>query len=297
MELEMAIDFPNSPALDDTFTVGTSVWRYDGQKWLSLGVAGPTGPTGATGATGATGPTGPQGGGSLKQVLVYTSNATFTKASYPWLAAVRVKIQGGGGGGGGVTNSSSAASAGGGGGAGGYVEYFLSDVSALPSSISIVVGAGGSGGSGGGAGIDGQQSSAGGFHPSTTLYADGGSGGGTGDTSPSSTLVISGGAGGGTSANGILNIAGQGGFRGLVEIRADSGFVFSRLAIGGAGANSLLGFGGPDSPSTNASSRLGTNAVGYGAGGSGSSQLVNSSFGGVNGGNGSAGIVIVELYS
>lgn len=40
----MAIDFPNNPALNDTFTVGTSTWQYDGEKWLSLGVAGPAGP-------------------------------------------------------------------------------------------------------------------------------------------------------------------------------------------------------------------------------------------------------------
>ena len=45
----MAIDFPNSPALNDTFTVGSSVWQFDGSKWLSLGIAGPTGATGATG--------------------------------------------------------------------------------------------------------------------------------------------------------------------------------------------------------------------------------------------------------
>ena len=40
----MAIDFPNDPDIDDTFEVGTSSWVYDGEKWLSLGVAGPAGP-------------------------------------------------------------------------------------------------------------------------------------------------------------------------------------------------------------------------------------------------------------
>lgn len=61
----MAIDFPNSPTVNDIYTVGDSNWRYDGEKWLSLGVAGPTGPTGPTGAastvTGPTGPIGPTG--------------------------------------------------------------------------------------------------------------------------------------------------------------------------------------------------------------------------------------------
>jgi microcystin-dependent protein len=29
----MAIDFPNSPAVNDTFVVGTTTWKYDGTKW------------------------------------------------------------------------------------------------------------------------------------------------------------------------------------------------------------------------------------------------------------------------
>lgn len=29
----MAIDFPNSPATGQTYTVGTKVWQYDGEKW------------------------------------------------------------------------------------------------------------------------------------------------------------------------------------------------------------------------------------------------------------------------
>jgi hypothetical protein len=30
----MAIDFPNSPALNDEHTVGSRKWRYDGEKWI-----------------------------------------------------------------------------------------------------------------------------------------------------------------------------------------------------------------------------------------------------------------------
>lgn len=30
----MAIDFPNSPATNDTYTVGAKTWMYDGEKWL-----------------------------------------------------------------------------------------------------------------------------------------------------------------------------------------------------------------------------------------------------------------------
>ena len=57
-----AIDFPNSPSVNDTHTVGNRVWKWNGTVWevvrstvpYSTGATGPTGPTGAT----VTGPTG-----------------------------------------------------------------------------------------------------------------------------------------------------------------------------------------------------------------------------------------------
>lgn len=30
----MAIDFPNSPATNDTYTVNSKTWKYDGEKWI-----------------------------------------------------------------------------------------------------------------------------------------------------------------------------------------------------------------------------------------------------------------------
>lgn len=30
----MAIDFPNSPSTNDTYTVGSKTWTYDGEKWV-----------------------------------------------------------------------------------------------------------------------------------------------------------------------------------------------------------------------------------------------------------------------
>jgi hypothetical protein len=66
----MALDFPDNPSLNDTYTVGNSTWYWTGSVWkkyVSVASEGPTGPTGATGdtgptgPTGATGPTGPQG--------------------------------------------------------------------------------------------------------------------------------------------------------------------------------------------------------------------------------------------
>jgi hypothetical protein len=52
-----AIDFPNSPAVNDTFTVGSITWKWNGSTWQSQGtpVAGPTGPAGTNGTNGAPG--------------------------------------------------------------------------------------------------------------------------------------------------------------------------------------------------------------------------------------------------
>lgn len=30
----MAIDFPDSPSVDQTYTSGDRTWRWDGEKWL-----------------------------------------------------------------------------------------------------------------------------------------------------------------------------------------------------------------------------------------------------------------------
>jgi hypothetical protein len=57
----MPIDFPNSPTVNDTFTVGNRTWKWTGSTWESVPTSGPTGPTGATGPTGPTGPTGATG--------------------------------------------------------------------------------------------------------------------------------------------------------------------------------------------------------------------------------------------
>ena len=60
-----AIDFPNSPVTNDTFTVSGSTWIWNGATWdlvrQATGATGPTGPAGPTGATGATGVAGTVG--------------------------------------------------------------------------------------------------------------------------------------------------------------------------------------------------------------------------------------------
>jgi hypothetical protein len=64
-----AIDFPNSPTLNQTYTNGIQTYRWNGTAWrlVRTSAVGPTGPTGPAGldstAIGATGPTGPTGPG------------------------------------------------------------------------------------------------------------------------------------------------------------------------------------------------------------------------------------------
>jgi hypothetical protein len=73
----MAIDFPNSPSPEDTFTANSKTWTFTGGKWMLNVSTG--GVTGATGPTGSTGSTGPSGGWFNTQTIV--SGATYTPSS------------------------------------------------------------------------------------------------------------------------------------------------------------------------------------------------------------------------
>lgn len=35
----MPIDFPNSPSINDTYTVNNRTWLYDGEKWIIINQA------------------------------------------------------------------------------------------------------------------------------------------------------------------------------------------------------------------------------------------------------------------
>ena len=65
-----AIDFPNSPTLNQVFTVGANSWTWNGTTWnvVRTGVTGPTGPQGPQGIQGLTGPQGPQGAQGIQGV-------------------------------------------------------------------------------------------------------------------------------------------------------------------------------------------------------------------------------------
>ena len=69
-----AIDFPNSPSVNDEFTSGDKTWIWNGSVWNTVTSAlGYTGPTGADGADGATGPTGPAGADGASGEAAFSS--------------------------------------------------------------------------------------------------------------------------------------------------------------------------------------------------------------------------------
>ena len=216
---------------------------------------------------------------SLVQTIYSTSSGTFTKATYPWLRAIRVRVQGGGAGGGGcsATGASEISIANGGSG-GAYAESFITNIAALDAAVTVTVGAGGAGG------------------------AAGPNGGNNGGTSSFGSLVIAGGGGGGALAGagglpGFPQAGSIGGSTGTGEIvipgtasfpaaQTRVEFLFATPA-----GSSVLGSG-----SVNANlSQNGVVGLGYGAGGTGAQNGQNNSA--RPGGNGTQGIVILELFA
>lgn len=212
-------------------------------------------------------------GFSITQVK-FTSSGTFTKATYPTAFAVKVRLVGGGGGGGGASVTIGTAGAGGGGG--GYAEKWL-PIASLAASVAVNVGAGGAGAGGANAGGTGGSSSFG-SHVVTT----GGSGGGF------MTLIDTGaygglGGGGAGSSGGDLHTIGMAGL---------SGWNADTITAGGAGGSSALGAGGRGS-AAQAGGQNGDPGEQYGGGGAGAR---NSGAGNATGGDGAAGVVIIEVY-
>ena len=216
---------------------------------------------------------------SLKQILFFTSNTTYTPS--PGTRYIEVFVQGGGGGGSGTAATTPGNQClGGGGGSGALAHVFSFNLTPRI----ILIGAGGVGGVGVAGGNGG-----------TTSFGATSAAGGTGGTtsgvfSSSATNIAIGGTGGNSvtvSAGIDTQIASKNG-----ELGGD-GFLYgsSGQSLSGAGANSRFGSGG-----VRVGANLnGVNASNYGAGGSGSLSSQNSG-GAKTGGNGSPGIVVLYEY-
>jgi hypothetical protein len=211
--------------------------------------------------------------------VYFASSGTFSKASYPGIRAVRVRLVGGGGSGGGsaATGASPQMSYGQGGGGGGYAEKLIL-VSALDTSETVTVGAGGVGSVA--SGVVGGSTSFG-----TKVAANGG-GGGPRKIADQYGSYTGGSAGGVGTAGDFLT----GGGAGSLGDNAGSG-----LAASGQGGSSALGGGGQSYGSGGSgSSTAGAPGQNYGGGGGGA--LSTASAAQNVGGSGGAGIVIVEVY-
>jgi hypothetical protein len=221
------------------------------------------------------------------QTVYYTTAGTdsFTKATYPNIKAVKVRVIGGGAGGGGAaTTITGRWAGGGGGGGGGYAEKYIL-ASALGTTETVTVGAGGNAGSAGNNNGSSGGTSSFGSHCSAT----GGSGG---DGSAATTNVFgSDGGVGGTGTGGDINMPGQRGGEGFTI--GNSGGNFFRAAIAGAGGDSVIGVGatnrGTPSALTGASGSV------YGGGGEGGVTTEGETTARA-GGAGASGIVIVDIF-
>lgn len=213
----------------------------------------------------------------LYSIEYLTASATFRKADWPGLRAVRVRVVGGGGGGGGTaaTGAGQVAESGGGGG-GGYAEKWL-EVGDLAASETVTVGAGGTGGAAGAnAGSAGTATTFG-----THAGGNGGSGG-AGGTATAGTAVAAGGGGGGTSGTPDLALTGSTGGSGVVI-----GAVPVRGNRGGASYLSTEVGNSASSSAGNAGRNYGGGATGVRSGAAESARA---------GPDGGPGLVIIEVY-
>jgi hypothetical protein len=214
----------------------------------------------------------------LQQTLTFTTPGTtsFTKASFPGLTRLRVRVIGGGGGAAGATSTATTASTAAGAGGGGYSESVL-NASALGASETIVVGAGGLGGIGAGAGTPGGTSSFGGF-----VIAFGG---------PNSVNVMppANAFGDNNATPGAPVGTGQIAVPGGVGENSDRWT--SGVGHGGMGGISGGAYGIGGTPA--AFDQLAGPGLGYGGGGGGGAASVGFTF---NGGAGAPGAVFLDLY-
>lgn len=220
--------------------------------------------------------TGPTAGRFLRSTTL-TSGTSFTTGVDT--ESIRIRMVGGGGGGGGCTSVGSAAAAAGGGGSGAYAEKVF-DVLAN-TAYAYVVGAAGNGVSGA-AGANATASTFTGPGP-VVVTAPGGSGAPVG-TAATTLTARAGGAGGAVATNGDLNSTGSAGLPGVVLI------VATPIVASGRGADSQFGSGGLGLVAVG----TGNAGTGFGAGGSGAATGASTVR---TGGNGTAGVIIIEEYT
>jgi hypothetical protein len=212
----------------------------------------------------------------------FTANGTYTPTS--GTTRVRLRMVGGGGGGGGAATHSSASTAtgcsGGGGASGTFVEVVLTGSPVTGGSVTIGGAGAGSGGSPTG-GTGGDTT----ITINATLFtAKGGLGGHGGASNLSVPNTDNGGQNQSGSSSGDFT-SGQPGAKGVALGNAGSD-----AAVGGRGGSSPLGAGGAGGETFTS----GSAATGFGAGGGGGANWNNTT--GTSGGNGSAGIVIIDEY-
>jgi hypothetical protein len=216
------------------------------------------------------------GPGRFIRTVVLTSGTTHTTGA--GTNKIFVRLVGGGGGGGGCTSVATAAAAAGGGGAGSYAEKTF-DV--LPSTnYNYAIGALGAGVSGAAGANGGASTFAVG---ATTVTAPGGTGGPVG-TAATTLTARAGGAGGAIATNGDVNGAGQGGDYGVVLI------VATPIVASGQGGSSPFGRGGLGLVAVG----NGVAAIGYGSGGGGAATGASAVR---TGGNGVAGVIVIDEYA
>jgi hypothetical protein len=224
-------------------------------------------------------------GHRLVETVYFTTPgaATFTKATYPWLRAIRVKCQGAGGGGGGsAATAPNEVSVGSGGVGGTYQESFLTDIAGLASSVTVTVGAGGSGGAPGSSGSAGGASSFG------ALVSAAGGGGG-----------FSGGASGVPRTTNCPTTRSVGTDTGDLRIFGNFPVQTTILSVDfpnpSQGGTSFLSANQTNNPVA-VGGQNGNDGILYGGGAGGGVRGQNQGTG-ATGGTGANGIVIVELYA
>lgn len=223
-----------------------------------------------------TSPVSPSRGYQLVGTVYFTATTVIDPTSYTGIQAIRQRLVGGGGGGGGsAAPAVGNAAVGAGGGAGGFSEAFI--LTPFTAGFTVTVGAQGAGGSAGNndGTAGGQTIGAGGF-------TGNGGGGGEGGAGGTGSVVTGGGTGG--TATGDLAIAGSDGGNGM-----RSGGSVTSQGFGGASL-----FSGSRRPSAGDTTGAGISAQLYGAGGSGGFSQASTAA--QTGGNGSAGLVVWDLY-